>query len=146
MGDNVCDGFFKSLSDLKHPDMTRIENTSAFTETLLDYKYVMEIARSGSLIPAIEPYQSVEILYSLREEVNDLFSITASHFSHAGSAGIRQFHLLMSSLIANINNAGLSKLNDVWAMILYKGHNKDKETDRSYRTISTCPLLAKSLD
>ena len=31
-------------------------------------------------------------------------------------------------------------------MILYKGHSKDKESDRSYRTISTCPLLAKCLD
>ena len=31
-------------------------------------------------------------------------------------------------------------------MILYKGHGKDKESDRSYRTISTCPLLAKCLD
>ena len=31
-------------------------------------------------------------------------------------------------------------------MILFKGHGKDKESDRSYRTISTCPLLAKCLD
>ena len=52
----------------------------------------------------------------------------------------------MSTLITNINNADLSELNDIWAMILYKGHGKDKESDRSYRTISTCPLLAKCLD
>ena len=31
-------------------------------------------------------------------------------------------------------------------MILHKGHGKDRESDRSYRTISTCPLLAKALD
>ena len=31
-------------------------------------------------------------------------------------------------------------------MILYKGHHKDKHSHRSYRTISTCPLLAKALD
>ena len=30
--------------------------------------------------------------------------------------------------------------------ILHKGHGKDKFSDRSYRTISTCPLLAKCLD
>ena len=30
--------------------------------------------------------------------------------------------------------------------ILFKGHGKDKESDRSCRTISTCPLLAKALD
>ena len=34
----------------------------------------------------------------------------------------------------------------MWAVILYKGHGKNKESDRSYRTISTCPLLAKAMD
>ena len=106
----------------------------------------MELAKSGAAIPAIEQYQSIELLYSVRHEVNDLFSITAAHFINAGAAGLRHFHLLMSSLISNINNANLCELNDIWAMILYKGHGKDKESDRSYRTISTCPLLAKCLD
>ena len=31
-------------------------------------------------------------------------------------------------------------------MILHKGHGKDKESDRSYRTISICPLITKTLD
>ena len=31
-------------------------------------------------------------------------------------------------------------------MLLYKGHNKDRTLDSSYRTISTCPLFAKGLD
>ena len=52
----------------------------------------------------------------------------------------------MSVLIKNINLASISELNDIWAVILYKGHGKDKESDRSYRTISTCPILAKCLD
>ena len=43
----------------------------------------------------------------------------------------------MSTLIANLNNASRSELNDIWTMVLYKGHNKDKEIDRSYRTILT---------
>ena len=145
-GNNVCDGFFKSLSGLKDPDMSIVTDTPAYMETLRDYKHVMELAKSGAAIPAIQLYQSVELLYSVRLEVNDLFSITAAHFINAGAAGLRHFHLLMSSLVTNINNASLSELNDIWAMILYKGHNKDKESDRSYRTISTCPLLAKCLD
>ena len=94
----------------------------------------------------IELHQSVELLYSVKEDVNDLFSMTALHFINPGAAGIRHFHLLMSTLISNLNLASLSELNDILAMILYKGHNKDKESDRSYRTISTCPLLAKCLD
>ena len=82
----------------------------------------------------------------MRKDVSDLFSITASHFINAGVAGLKHFHLLMSTIIYNINNASLNELNDIWAMILYKGHSKDKESDRSYRTISTCPLIAKCLD
>ena len=106
----------------------------------------MKLAECGATIPPIQIHESVDILYSVRKDVNDLFSITASHFINAGSAGIRHFHLLMSSLIKNINCSKLNELNDIWAMILYKGHSKDKESDRSYRTISTCPLLAKCLD
>ena len=34
----------------------------------------------------------------------------------------------------------------VWACILYKGHEKDRYSDRSYRTISTCPLISKAID
>ena len=52
----------------------------------------------------------------------------------------------MTALISNLNNASIHEVNDIWAMVLYKGHQKDKESDRSYRTISTCPLIAKCLD
>ena len=143
---NVCDGFYQSLAKLKEPDMTSVTNSPSFLETLRDYRNIMELAKLGEPIPDIELHQSVELLYSVKQEVNDLFSITASHFINAGAAGIRHFHLLLSTLIANLNNASLSELNDIWAMVLYKGHGKDKESDRSYRTISTCPLLAKCLD
>ena len=145
-GDNICDGFFESLSSLKEPDMAPIHESPSFQETLRDYRHVIELAKSGEAIPDIDVHESVELLYSVKQEVNDLFSVTASHFINAGAAGLRHFHLLMSTLIANLNNASLSEMNDIWAMVLYKGHNKDKESDRSYRTISTCPLLAKCLD
>ena len=42
--------------------------------------------------------------------------------------------------------AGLQELNSIYAQVLYKGHGKDRQNARSYRTISTCPLLAKALD
>ena len=145
-GHNVCDGFFESMANLKDPDMSSITSSPSFLETLRDYRNVLELAKSGEPLPEIELFESVELLYSVKSEVNDLFSITASHFINAGAAGVRHFHLLLSTLIANLNNASLSELNDIWAMVLYKGHNKDKEIDRSYRTISTCPLLAKCLD
>ena len=34
----------------------------------------------------------------------------------------------------------------IYANILYKGHGKERTLDSSYRTISTCPLVAKALD
>ena len=46
----------------------------------------------------------------------------------------------------DVNNISLNEVSSVNAVVLFKGHGKDKESDRSYRTISTCPLLAKSLD
>ena len=74
------------------------------------------------------------------------FIATANHFINAGKAGFEHFFFLLSALMKNIKLASLEELNNVWACILYKGHGKSKNSDRSYRTISTCPLLAKALD
>ena len=145
-GDQIPDGFFDSLSSLKAPDMTPIHTTPQFRNTLLDYENIIKICRKREKIPEISVKKSTEILLSLRAEVNDYYSITANHFIHAGRPGYEHFHFLLSSLARNMNLSTLEELNTVWACILYKGHRKDKESDRSYRTISTCPLLAKALD
>ena len=52
----------------------------------------------------------------------------------------------MNVFISEVNNVTLPELNAVLGIILSKGQKKDKNSDRSYRTISTCPFLAKSLD
>ena len=49
-------------------------------------------------------------------------------------------------MIMDVNNSKIEELNSVYALLLYKGHKKDRTCDTSYRTISTCPLLAKGLD
>ena len=53
---------------------------------------------------------------------------------------------LMNCLISNINNASIKEINTAYGLILYKGHGKEKSSDRSYLTISTCPLIAKAID
>ena len=126
--------------------MSTIHSTPQFQSTLTDYQHILKICRSGDPIPDISPKSSTEILISLKSSVNDFYSITASHFVNAGRSGFSHFHFLLAALIQNVNLAGLDELNTIWACILYKGHGKDKESDRSYRTISTCPLLAKALD
>ena len=145
-GTNVPDGFYDSLSSLKAPDMSPIYSSPHFQETLLDFENVLKIARDGPKIPDISTKQSTELLHSLKANVNDFYSITASHFINAGFEGLEHFHFLLNIIIAEINLSSLEELNTIWACILHKGHRKDKESDRSYRTISTCPLLAKALD
>ena len=81
-------------------------------------------------MPPISFQQSSDILFSVKADVNDFFSITANHFIHAGHAGISHFHFLLSAIINNVNLVGLDKLNTAWSCILYKGHLKDKESDR----------------
>ena len=142
----VPDGFYDSLSSLKAPDMHCIQSSPHFQNTLSDFENIMKICSTASKIPEITYRKSTEILLSLRADVTDFYSITAHHFINAGKAGFEHFFFLLSSLVKNVNLASLAELNTVWACILYKGHGKDRCSDRSYRTISTCPLLAKALD
>ena len=46
----------------------------------------------------------------------------------------------------NINSTSIPEINTANAIILHKGHNKDKNLATSYRTISTCPILSKAID
>ena len=145
-GKNVSDGFYDSLSSLKSPDMEPLYSSLPYQETLLDYENIMKIANNATSIPPISPNDSTRLLYSLKADVNDFYSITANHFIHAGFEGLEHFHFLLNIIIEEINSSSLEELNTVWACILFKGHGKNKESDRSYRTISTCPLVAKALD
>ena len=55
-------------------------------------------------------------------------------------------NILLNTIIGHINSSSISELNTIWAIILHKGHNKDPKLDRSWRTISCCPVIAKALD
>ena len=145
-GSSVSDGFFDSLSSLKAPDMSSIYSSPSYQSTLSDYMTIRNICSSGLKIPDISPRDATDILYSMKPDVNDLFSITARHYINAGVEGARHFSYLMNLVIQNVNLFSMSELNSVWAMVLHKGHGKPKDSDRSYRTISTCPLLSKALD
>ena len=61
-GDDVCDGFFDSLSKLKSPDMSKITNSEAFSETIRDYNNIIGLAKSGAKLPQITINDTVEIL------------------------------------------------------------------------------------
>ena len=129
LGDEVADGFYNSLKGLK---------------TSEDYEHIIDICSNGDKIPQITLNKSKEILMKVKPGVSDLNSITTKHYLNAGETGAQHFHLLLFALISNINNTNIVEVNAVFATILYKGHGKDKHSDRSYRTISICPLLAKA--
>ena len=82
----------------------------------------------------------------MKKDVKDFFSITASHYINAGNEGVVHFNALLNALISDVNNGNLEELNVALGLILYKGHGKEKTSSRSYRTISSCPFLAKAID
>ena len=126
--------------------MTSIHSSPAFQEASSDYSVIREISSAGLKIPEFTSSDATDLLYSIKQNVNDLYSITVRHYTNAGLEGVRHFCFLLNTIIKDINLFSLPELNSVWAMVLHKGHGKPKDHDRSYRTISTCPLLAKALD
>ena len=143
---DTLDGFYDSLSHLKTIDRSTIHASQSYNNFLDEYEHIMEICNNGDKIPTISAAKSSEILHKIKPHVNDLYSITASHYLNAGAAGIAHFHLLLSELIKDVSNITITEINTVHANVLFKGHDKEKTSDRSYRTISVCPLIAKAMD
>ena len=146
VGQAVPDGFYDSLLHLKSYDQGQIQNKESFSRYKSDYSNIIKLCSAGLEIPKITLETSTKILKRIRSGVNDLYSISANHYLNAGDPGNHHFHLLLNTLIADINNVSVDEVNTVHAVILFKGHSKDKSLSSSYRTISTCPLVAKALD
>ena len=143
-GERVADGIYESIRSLKtEPESFPDEKGPDFN---IEYKFILDICQKGKQIPNISLEKATLVLKSLKKTVNDIFSITPLHYLNAGTEGLTHFHMLMNAVIDNVNIAGHHALNSIYAVVLYKGHAKDKENSRSYRTISTCPLLSKALD
>ena len=64
----------------------------------------------------------------------------------AGPAGHQHFAALLNLVISNINLSTEADLNSTWSVMLHKGHGKPRSLCRSWRCISTCPLVPKALD
>ena len=145
LGDSVPDGIFESVRFRKTESTPPNKDPSApkFDE---EYKHIIDICKSGRKIPEISREKSSKILHSIRKNVNDFYSVTASHYLHAGVAGEDHFHFLLNTVISNVNLGGIAELNTIFACVLLKSQGKDRTSERSYRTISTCPLVAKALD
>ena len=148
VGSSVCDGFYDSMTGLKQCDMDKLRQDPLLLNQLVNYEQITEILRrpGQTPIPPISQEKSSKILGRLKKNVNDFYSITALHYLNAGHEGINHFNMLINAVIADVNNAGIEEMNTAHGNILYKRHNKNKNIDRSYRLISTCPFLAKAAD
>ena len=145
-GDGVPDGFFEALLKLKVPDTPAQDSDPSFMAASNTYLNIIKVAKSGPPIPAISIDEAEALLKRLRQDVLDLFSISARHYSAAGQAGLHHFAAILNLLIANVNLTSAEELNSAWAIMLHKGHGKPRSSCRSWRCISTCPLVAKALD
>ena len=139
----VADGFYESISKLKSLDTV---SSVSFDSFVSDYEHIVEIMKTARKIPRISPTQASKLLRRIRVSVSDFYSITAGHYINGGDVALHHFCFLFNTILGNIELAGTPELNTAHAVILHKGHNKDRCLDSSYRTISSCPFLAKCID
>ena len=142
----VSDGFYDSLTRLKTQDKEALFSSQHYQKFAEEYKFILKICQDKKVLPQISISDSNKILLKMRPHVNDLFSITANHYINAGPEGLLHFNYLLNIIIHDVNLASADELNAAYALLLHKGHRKPKTSERSYRTISTCPFLSKALD
>ena len=145
-GDLVPDGLFKSIKNLKSQDQSHLHKSPKYKDWTEDYKYILQLCKHKCDVPEISLEDSTKILLRLKSSVTDFWSVSPMHYRNAGDEGFLHFNFLMNLIIKDMNNSSVAELNIAYAILLHKGHGKSKTSDRSYRTISTCPLLAKGLD
>ena len=146
VGEQVADGFYDSISQLKTRDHGKLARSSHFKNSTSEFSSILDLCKSGKPLPQISRAKSLHILQRMSPDVTDFFGLTPNHYNHAGPAGWDHFYRLLNALISDIRNIIIFEVNAVHACIYFKGHGKDKSSSRSYRTISTCPVVAKALD
>ena len=144
--DHIHDGHFDSISHLKSQDKETLHPSPSYQFYCQDYENILKICNDKKVLPPISLEASNKILFKMKSQVNDFFSITPMHYINAGCEGLLHFNYLLNYVINDVNLASVEELNVVYALLLHKGHGKLKTLDRSYRTISTCPFLSKGLD
>ena len=142
----VGDGFYESMTSLKTCDMESLQSDPKLSEHFSNFKHIKKICQAKQNIPQISLKTAAKLLSRMKTHVTDIYGITPLHYIYAGEEGLHHYASLLNTFITDVNNSTLDELNTVLGIILYKGHRKDKSSDRSYRNISTCPLIAKSLD
>ena len=138
------DGFYEALLHLKVPKSS--SDHPGFLSSAETFRHILEVAKTSPPLPALSPQEAYNLLKRVRSDVLDLFSISARHYCAAGVPGVQHFTALLNLIISNINLSSAPELNSAWSIMLYKGHNKPRTLCRSWRCISSCPLISKVMD
>ena len=131
---------------LYYLDIEQLRNNQNLADNLSNHEHILKLCQDKEKIPSIALEKSARLLSRIKKNVKDFYSITATHYINAGGEGLTHFHSLLNAIIDNVNNASIEELNIAHGLILYKGNSKEKTSHRAYRTIITCPFLAKCLD
>ena len=75
--EEVPDGFFKALADLKSPDYIEDVNFINLQEM---HSHIIEIAKAGPPIPSLNYDDTESILKSLHQSVTDFYSLYRNIF------------------------------------------------------------------
>ena len=146
VGDKVPDGLYDSISSLKKQNTSQLHSSPMYDSWSQDYTYILQLCKDKHDLPLLSVSQSTNILNRMKPSVKDIWSITPLHFKNAGKEGLHHFNFLLNQVIMEINSSTVKELNTVHAILLHKGHGKSRTSERSYRTISTCPVISKALD
>ena len=146
VANQVPDGFHDSVKSLKTKNQNNLNENSSFNDCLLDYHNIIQICKQSQPVRPIRLEESTNILKRMKPTVADFFSVTPRHYLYAGSAGLSFFNVLLNHLLLDISSKDIHEINLAYASVLFKGHGKDRTAAKSYRTISTCPVVAKALD
>ena len=146
VGENVPDGFYESISRLKMRNEEKLCQSEYFKEFTEDYHHILELCKESAPLRPLSEAEALNLLNRMKPNVPDFFSITPLHYLYAGTAGVKHFTLLINELLKDVSNIDIREVNRAHAIVLFKGHGKDKTSASSYRTISSCPVVAKALD
>ena len=146
VGDRVPDGLYDSVSSLKKENTAALCASPMYESWSQDYAYILQLCRNKRDVPLLSLAQSTNILFRMKPNVRDIWTISPLHFRNAGDEGAIHFNFVLNQVIQEINSSSVKELNTVHALLLHKGREKPRTSERSYRTISTCPVVAKALD
>ena len=82
-GEDVKNGFFQSISDLKTREIEAGNET--LSDQMDDYRNILDICKMKRDLPNISLIDSTNILREMKANVNDIYCVTTLHYINAGN-------------------------------------------------------------